>query len=389
MIKMPKDLLEKLKGLVQNLRPFKVPSKYLWVLLGLVITLVIAFLAIQEPEDDDNELVAKIQKGPIPKQITSQKNNPQKDSASPTLGAEDLTNLPTTPSFDGRVAIKFSSDTPAQGDRFLPCIGKDGEKPYEVYKHTASPTDQTPEHPFSIVISGLGDDPVLLNQVIETLPQTVALGFLTDSQGLIEGHTAARNKGFETLLMLPLESMGYPLDDAGPNTLLTGEGQDSWVKSYKTCLSQVTGYVGIMNYLGSRFIRIERAQQWLLKSLNDMGLIYAESFQGIPSNTSTVAKDLKTSYINLTPALRGEYSLKETLASIEKDALKDPTTVGHITLTHASQLPILQTWLSTLSAKKMGIVPLTYTWKRIQEQQIHSPPLKGKKLEAPHAKSKP
>ena len=73
--------------------------------------------------------------------------------------------------------------------------------------------------------------------------------------------------------------------------------------------------------------------------------------------------------------------------SIEKDALKDPRTVGHITLTHASQLPILQTWLSTLSVKKMGIVPLTDTWKRIQEKQIHSPPLKGKKLEAPHAPS--
>jgi uncharacterized protein len=385
LIKYLTDLLNKLKDLPKGWGGLRTFLKYIFFLLGLILVILMTFMALEEIDDDDNELVATIQKGPPPQ---ASHLNKLKAQQTPTVvevkeTPADLSHIPPTPSFDGRVARPISIDPSVQDTRYLPCIGKGGEKPCDIYKHVPNPSNSQPEHPFSLVISGLGDDPALLNQVLESIPQTVALAFLTDSPGLLEGHTNARNKGYETLLMIPLEGMGYPLEDAGPGTLLTGEGQGAWDTALNKSLSQVTGY------LGSRFTRIERSQRWLLNSLNHMGLIYAESFQGIPSSTASVSRELKTPYINLSPAIRGEFSLKQTLNTIEADALKNPLTVGHITLTHASQLPIVQDWLSSLSAKKMGPVPLTQTWKRIQEKNIQSTSPKAQKSVNSHAKPKP
>ncbi|MDP1340887.1 divergent polysaccharide deacetylase family protein, partial [Klebsiella variicola] len=57
---------------------------------------------------------------------------------------------------------------------------------------------------------------------IETLPPEVTLSFAPYGPRLQEWIDKAREAGHEVLLELPMEPFGYPQNDPGPHTLLTG-----------------------------------------------------------------------------------------------------------------------------------------------------------------------
>jgi len=104
----------------------------------------------------------------------------------------------------------------------------------------------------ALIVGGLGLNAKATRQAIESLPPEVTLSFVPYAEGLQGWIDMARAAGHEVLLEAPMEPKDYPDNDPGPYTLMA-DGQDSQQRM-QWLLSRASGYFGVTNYLGSKFL---------------------------------------------------------------------------------------------------------------------------------------
>lgn len=138
----------------------------------------------------------------------------------------------------------------------LPIIAPDGRTPFDAYKRPFHP-DGRPK--IALVIGGLGLNARATQAAIETLPGEITLSFVPYSEGLQGWVDMARAHGHEVLLETPMEPVDYPDNDPGPYALMADAQGPDTVKKLEWILSRTTGYFGLTNYLGSRFLASDRA----------------------------------------------------------------------------------------------------------------------------------
>jgi polysaccharide deacetylase 2 family uncharacterized protein YibQ len=167
----------------------------------------------------------------------------------------------------------------------LPVIGKDGRQPWKVYARPFTASGKQPR--IAIVVSGLGLSSAATEAAIQQLPGAVTLAFAPYAKDLDRWTRLARVAGHEVLLDLPMEPISYPRNDPGPYTLLTLLRPSQNLDRVRTVLSRATGYVGVTNYMGSRFTTSEEALRPVLKELKARGLLFLDTRA---SSRSLVAK---------------------------------------------------------------------------------------------------
>ncbi|MEO8114288.1 MAG: divergent polysaccharide deacetylase family protein, partial [Phenylobacterium sp.] len=140
----------------------------------------------------------------------------------------------------------------------LPIIAQDGRTSAQVY---ARPFFADGRPKVALVIGGLGLNARATQQAIETLRPEVTLSFVAYAEGLQGWIDMARAHGHEVLLETPMEPMDYPDNDPGPYTLMTDAQAPDTLKKLEWVLSRATGYFGLTNYLGSRFLGSDAAYQ--------------------------------------------------------------------------------------------------------------------------------
>jgi polysaccharide deacetylase 2 family uncharacterized protein YibQ len=155
----------------------------------------------------------------------------------------------------------------------LPIIAQDGRTPAEAY---ARPFTSNGRPRIALVVGGLGLNARATRQAIETLPPEITLSFVVYAEGLQGWIDMARAAGHEVLLETPLEPLDYPDNDPGPYTLMAEAAPPETVKKLEWILSRATGYFGLTNYLGSRFLADERAYDALASSLRARGLAFID-----------------------------------------------------------------------------------------------------------------
>ena len=138
----------------------------------------------------------------------------------------------------------------------LPIIAPDGRLPFDAYKR---PFLSNGRPKIALVIGGLGLNARATQAAIETLPGEITLSFVPYSEGLQGWIDMARAHGHEVLLETPMEPTDYPDNDPGPYTLMTDAQGPETVKKLEWILSRTTGYFGLTNYLGSRFLGSDKA----------------------------------------------------------------------------------------------------------------------------------
>ena len=138
----------------------------------------------------------------------------------------------------------------------LPIIAPDGRLPFDAYKR---PFLSNGRPKIALVIGGLGLNARATQAAIETLPGEITLSFVPYSEGLQGWIDMARAHGHEVLLETPMEPTDYPDNDPGPYTLMTDAQRPDTVKKLEWILSRTTGYFGLTNYLGSRFLGSDKA----------------------------------------------------------------------------------------------------------------------------------
>jgi polysaccharide deacetylase 2 family uncharacterized protein YibQ len=180
----------------------------------------------------------------------------------------------------------------------LPIIASDGRTPAEAY---ARPFHANGRPKVALVIGGLGLNARATREAIETLRPEITLSFVVYAEGLQGWIDMARAHGHEVLVETPMEPLDYPDNDPGAWTLMTDAQPPETVKKLEWVLSRATGYFGLTNYLGSRFLADERAYGAFVSSVRARGLAFiddgtaARKGGGVPRATAERVIDDKVS----------------------------------------------------------------------------------------------
>jgi uncharacterized protein len=176
----------------------------------------------------------------------------------------------------------------------LPRIADDGRSPMTAYAPPA-PSDKRPR--IAIVITGLGISAKETSAAIAQLPPEVTLAFAPYDDDVQRWVSEARKQGHEVLMEVPMEPYDFPDSDPGPHTLRAGVGEESNTERLTWSLTRFTGYAGVTNLLGSRFLSDPDSLEPVLTFLERRGLFFFESGPTSRSTASDVAQRLDAPYL--------------------------------------------------------------------------------------------
>ena len=241
----------------------------------------------------------------------------------------------------------------------LPRKSPDGRKPWQAYARPFDATNKLPR--IAIIINNLGLSGAATEAAIQRLPGPVTLAFAPYSRRLGQWIALARAAGHEVLLDLPMEPIKYPTRVRGTHTLLTSLTADQNMSRLHWTLSRVTGYVGVINQMGSRFTTSEIHVLPILMELEQRGLLFVDSRSALGSVAARVAVD-----VGLPRAVNSRFidsnasrdAIDARLSSLEKIARNKGFAVG-IGAPFPVTIDRLARWARRLDDKKLVLAPIS------------------------------
>ncbi len=190
------------------------------------------------------------------------------------LPPAETQNLPPIQQGPGLAQAPIAGLTaPGPGGGPLPIIGADGRTAAEAYARPFTPNGRPK---VSVVIGGLGLNAQTTRAAIETLPGEITLSFAPYAENLQGWIDLARAHGHEVLLETPMEPADYPANDPGPYTLIAANRPDDTVRKLEWLMSRATGYFGLSNYLGAKFVENDQAMSTFNAVLKSRGLAFID-----------------------------------------------------------------------------------------------------------------
>ena len=242
----------------------------------------------------------------------------------------------------------------------LPKIAQDGVRPADAFARPVKSAD--PDAPrIAIVVGGLGIGSTNTGDAIKRLPGPVTFAFLPYGGDIERQMAAARAAGHEVLLQIPMEPFDYPDNDPGPQTLLTSLDGSQNVDRLQSLMARARGYVGVANFMGSRFSASEQALAPVLRETAKRGLIYFDDGSAPRSLAGQIAGGNSLPFAKSDVAIDTVPTATEidrALGRLEALARDRGTAVGM-----ASALPItidrLARWAKAAEARGVQLVPIT------------------------------
>ncbi len=252
----------------------------------------------------------------------------------------------------------------AQGP--LPKIAANGKKPSEIYGRSVSMNSLHSDAPkIVIVLGGMGLDEKLTRHAISDLPGEITFAFAPYGNNLQAQVDKTRDEGHEVLLQLPLEPVGYPANNPGPKTLLADADAAANQDSLYWHMSRFTGYAGVINYMGGRFLSAPNAIKPLLAELKKRGLNFMEDGSLPLSATDQVASSMNISVRHGNGVIDQNPDAGSIIAAL--NALEDQARNGEIAIGTGSGLEVtidtLRDWAREAQSRGVLIVPATAAFK--------------------------
>ncbi len=212
----------------------------------------------------------------------------------------------------------------------------------------------------AILLRGVGRDERTSSDAVTKLPSAISLGFMPYTGGAQQWAGAARERGHEVIIQLPLEPSDYPLNDPGPETLLAGSSADENASRLGNILERFEGHSGVTNFLGGKLLQSKAALKPILENIKSRGLIYVGEGNNSHAVLRGVAAEIGLRYggadvmidSNPDPA-----AIKKALGRLIAVARKGGSAIG---MGYASRSTIeeLQAWSQTLAAEGITLVPV-------------------------------
>lgn len=211
----------------------------------------------------------------------------------------------------------------------LPIIAPDGRQAWQVY---AKPFEDVRKRPrIAIVLGDMGLSQSATNTAIQQLPAAVTLAFAPYAGDLQTWIAKARAAGHEVMLQLPMEPLDYPANDPGPQALLTSLTKGDNQERLDWLLSRFTGYIGVTNYMGSKFTAAPAELRPILEEIKKRGLMFLDSRSSQRSAVPRLAREIGLPHATNSRFLDNEASraaIDARLEELERIAKSTGTAVG-------------------------------------------------------------
>ncbi|MBM3566115.1 MAG: divergent polysaccharide deacetylase family protein, partial [Alphaproteobacteria bacterium] len=280
----------------------------------------------------------------------------------PMVNQDAFTYLPDSP---GDPPLPPAPDTALVekvSDGFLPRIGRDGRRPWQVYARPGPAAGKTRPR-IAIIIGRLGPNRPGGIETIRRLPGpiTLAFDFQIPSQTLGDWVARARQAGHEVLFTLPAHSISFPLVDHGPRSLRAAAQPEENIKIVEAAMKKGSGNIGFLLTAGAEIVTNEQALRPVLKAMSDRGLMIVDG-GGLPSTlVPRIANTLGQAAAGINLEIDAEASraaIDQQLAKLESLAQTRKAAVG---LGHALPVTLerLIDWIPTLKDKGIVLVPVS------------------------------
>lgn len=142
----------------------------------------------------------------------------------------------------------------------------------------------------AIFVSGLGLDAGATRTAIETMPSSVTLAFLPYGTKVAADVDAAKAKGHEVLLQLPMRNEGG--SNPGPHALRPDVPSAVFKSDLAWLMGRFTGYDGVANLLGAPVTADAAAMTLVLKAAGARHIYFLDDGTSRRSLAESLAQDL-------------------------------------------------------------------------------------------------
>jgi len=260
------------------------------------------------------------------------------------------------PIYAGKALVADPALIEATAEGPLPRIADDGRAPMAAYAPAVSAKGK-PE--IAVVISGLGISAKATEAALKDLPPGVTLAFAPYAGDVQRWVSEARRLGHEVLLEIPMEPYDFPDSDPGPHTLRPTLDEAANIERLKWSLTRLTGYAGVTNLLGDRFMASGDALPPVMTFLARRGLFFYDSGTNARSAAGGVAGATKTAYVGsaLTiDTIQSGMEVDQKLSELETHARALGTATGTGFL-YPVTIERVAAWARGLSGRGFVLVP--------------------------------
>ncbi len=232
------------------------------------------------------------------------------------------------PPIKGGLAVANPAVLEKTSQGYLPRISDAGVWPMQAY---AAPSPPAGRPRIAIVVSGLGISARATQAAIAALPAGVTLAFVPHFADVPNWVALARQRGHEVLLEVPMEPYDFPDSDPGEHTLRTSIGEEANTKRLSWALSRFTGYVGVTNMLGGRFLSESGPIEPMMTFLMRRGLLFYDNGAASRSVAPQVAERLGAPFAQATntiDSIQAAMEIDHRLSDLENEARANGKAVG-------------------------------------------------------------
>lgn len=240
----------------------------------------------------------------------------------------------------------------------LPVRAADGRRPFDAY---ARPWSGARGARVAVVIGGLGVSQSGTQEAIDRLPPEVTLAFASGGNSLDRWMQAARRKGHEIVMQVPLEPFDYPEVDPGRNTLTVDADPVENRDRLHWALSRITNYTGVMNYMGGRFVTDQAAMAPFFGELQQRGLMYLDDGSSARSMAADMAQRQRVPYAAADIAIdsdRDRGAILQKLDDVERTARARGFAVASGSAFSVT-VEAVTTWVEEARRRGIEIVPIS------------------------------
>lgn len=241
----------------------------------------------------------------------------------------------------------------------LPRVAADGRVSRVVYARPFDAPDARPK--IAIVITGFGMSETDSRAAIQALPGPISISFspyAAKPDALLD---LSRKAGHEMLVSLPLEPQGFPLNDAGSRSLLTGAAPAQNAANLEWSLSRIEGYVGAIGALdamrGERFAGQSSSLQSVLEELTRRGLLYVDPRLG--KNSAKLAEEPGRAVDLVIDDPLSRADIEGKLAALERLAREKGSAIGFAGPLRPMTVERISAWARGLGDKGIALAPVS------------------------------
>lgn len=245
----------------------------------------------------------------------------------------------------------------------LPRLGPEGRTSIRAYGRDFDRRDTRPR--IGIVVADVGLSATQTEEAIRRLPPAVALALSPYAARPGQAAERARERGMETLISIPMEPAGYPLNDPGDRALLTGRPMAENLDLLDWVLSRSQGYVGAIGAIGGmrgeRFAALPETIGPVQDVLFRRGLLYLDPRPGAAAPARAWGRGIDV-ILDEPAGTRGE--IERRLAELEQIARDRGAALGLAGAATPVLVERLAAWAATLDQRGLVLAPVSAMIRR-------------------------